>query len=73
MCHVDVSRLYGGQDWTALCLVRAVQRHIGQVVLDNFYSIFKVFLTPRNEFNLQNSWPTAAFRRFRFNSRNSEN
>jgi hypothetical protein len=32
--------------WTALCLVRAVQRHTGQVVLDNFYIIFEVFLTP---------------------------
>jgi hypothetical protein len=27
---------YGGQQWTALCLVRAEQRHV-EVVLDNFY------------------------------------
>ena len=36
--------LYGGQDWTALCLVLAEQRHVeaiklpyGEDVLDNFY------------------------------------
>jgi len=35
---------YGGQDWTALCLVLAKQRHVeaiklpyGEDVLDNFY------------------------------------
>ena len=39
--NARMAHLYGGQQWTALCLVRAVQRHIGQVVLDNFYSIFE--------------------------------
>jgi len=36
--------LYGGQDWTALCLVLAEHRHVeaiklpyGEDVLDNFY------------------------------------
>ena len=35
--------MYGGQQWTALCLVRAVQRHTGQVVLDNFTVFSKYF------------------------------
>jgi hypothetical protein len=41
--------MYGGQQWTALCLVscRATAYRAG--VLDNFYSI----LTPRNEFKNQ--------------------
>ena len=28
---------YGGQQWTALCLVRAEQRQVVSGVLDNFY------------------------------------
>jgi len=43
LCHITIE-LYGGQDWTALCLVLAEQRHVeaiklpyGEDVLDNFY------------------------------------
>ena len=33
----QLPKLYGGQQWTALCLVRAEQRQVVSGVLDNFY------------------------------------
>ena len=43
--------MYGGQQWTAFCLVHAVQWHAGQVVGDNFIVFSKYFCPPEMNIN----------------------
>jgi len=45
-------KMYGGQEWTALCLVCALQQHTGQVVLDNF-TVFSKYFCPQYKLALR--------------------